>query len=91
MRMRRGLVLAMILVVARSASAQAPFPAPVERDFVAREVRFDSGEVAPEIRLHYRTIGPQRKDADGGVRNAVPILHGTGGRGAGCQAPPVEG
>jgi homoserine O-acetyltransferase len=66
-----------------AASMQAPYPAPVEADFVARDVRFDSGEVSPEIRLHYRTIGQPRKDPDGVVRNAVLILHGTGGSGAG--------
>jgi homoserine O-acetyltransferase len=80
--------VAALLVAAalRPASAPAqvlPYPAPVEADFVARDVRFDSGEVAPEIRLHYRTIGTPRKDAAGVVRNAVLILHGTGGSGAG--------
>ena len=29
--------------------------------------------------LHYRTIGTPRRDASGVVRNAVLILHGTGG------------
>jgi homoserine O-acetyltransferase len=67
----------------RLASAQPPYPTPVEADFVARDVKFESGEVAPEIRIHYRTVGTPRKDADGVVRNAVLILHGTGGSGRG--------
>ena len=79
----RGSLVLACLLVARCALAQAPYPAPVEGDFVARSVRFDSGEVAPEIRLHYRTIGQPRKDAGGVVRNAVLILHGTGGNGGG--------
>jgi len=83
MRMSSGLFLAAFLLAASPAFGQAPFPAPVERDFVARDVRFESGEVAQEIRLHYRTIGQPRKDASGVVRNAVLILHGTGGSGAG--------
>ena len=33
--------------------------------------------------LHYRTIGTPQRDASGVVRNAVLILHGTGGTGAG--------
>jgi homoserine O-acetyltransferase len=33
--------------------------------------------------MHYRTVGTPRKDADGVVRNAVLILHGTGGSGRG--------
>jgi len=91
MRMRRRLMLAVVLLAARSAAAQSAFPAPVEHDFVARDVRFDSGEVAPEIRLHYRTVGQPRRDADGVVRNAVLILHGTGGSGAGFTGPAYGG
>jgi homoserine O-acetyltransferase len=64
------------------AAAQA-FPAPVERDFVVRNFTFASGESLPEIKLHYRTIGQPRKDADGVVRNGILILHGTGGAGGG--------
>ena len=59
------------------------FPAPVEGDFVARDFRFGTGETLPELKLHYRTIGTPRRDASGTVRNAVLILHGTGGTGAG--------
>lgn len=74
-----------------AAAQPAPYPAPVERDFIARDVRFESGEVAAEIRLHYRTIGTPRRDADGVVRNAVLILHGTGGSGAGFVTPGYAG
>lgn len=56
--------------------------APREGDWVARDVRFASGETRPEVRLHYRTLGQPEKDAQGVVRNAVLILHGTGGSGA---------
>jgi homoserine O-acetyltransferase len=63
--------------------AAQSYPAPVEADFIARNFTFASGETMPEVRLHYRTIGTPRKDADGVVRNAVLILHGTGGTGAG--------
>jgi homoserine O-acetyltransferase len=79
-------VVAIALVVAllpRAAAAQAAYPPAVEADFVARDVRFASGDVAPEIRLHYRTIGRPRRDASGAVTNGVLILHGTGGSGRG--------
>ena len=49
--------------------------------FVLRDVRFASGESLPELRLFYITIGRPQRDATGTVRNAVLILHGTGGRG----------
>jgi homoserine O-acetyltransferase/O-succinyltransferase len=56
---------------------------PVEGDFVARDFRFGSGETLASLTLHYRTLGTPRRDASGVVRNAVMILHGTGGTGAG--------
>ena len=55
---------------------------PVEGDFVIRDFKFTSGETLPELRMHYRTLGTPRKDAQGVVRNAVLIMHGTGGTGA---------
>lgn len=83
--------LAVAALPSVAAAQPAAYPAPVERDFVARDVHFDSGEVAAEIRLHYRTIGTPRKDAGGVVRNAVLILHGTGGNGAGFVTPGYAG
>jgi homoserine O-acetyltransferase len=80
----RFLVLAASLLFSLNAYAQgAPFPAPVEGVFVARDVAFTSGERMAEVKIHYRTVGTPRKDADGVVRNGVLILHGTGGTGAG--------
>jgi homoserine O-acetyltransferase len=55
---------------------------PVEGDFIVRNFRFTSGETLPELRMHYRTYGAPQRDAQGVVRNAVLILHGTGGTGA---------
>ena len=63
-------------------SPQASPPPPAESDFVIRNFRFTSGETLPDLRLHYRTYGTPRKDASGVVRNAVLIMHGTGGTGA---------
>ncbi len=86
-----GVLVVLVVLVGRTASAQSAFPAPLERDFVVRDVAFASGDTAPEIRLHYRTLGQPRKDADGVVRNAVLILHGTGGSGAGFLGPGYGG
>ncbi len=75
------------------APAQAPagYPAPVEGDFTLRDFRFGTGEVLPELRLHYSTIGLPRTDASGRVSNAVLILHGTGGTGRGFLSPGFAG
>jgi homoserine O-acetyltransferase len=63
-------------------SAQATaVSAPVAGDFVIRDFRFTTGDTLPELKLHYLTLGEPRRDAKGVVRNAVLILHGTGGTG----------
>jgi len=66
-------------------------PVPVEGDFIARDFRFASGEVLPELRLHYRTLGQPRRDASGRVSNAVLIMHGTGGDGHQFLRPQFAG
>jgi homoserine O-acetyltransferase/O-succinyltransferase len=58
-------------------------PGAIERDFVVRDFKFASGETLPSLTLHYRTLGTPQRDPSGVVRNAVLILHGTGGSGAG--------
>jgi homoserine O-acetyltransferase len=83
---RRGglLVVALALCAAAPVLAQEQEAAglkPTEGDFVVRDFRFHSGEVLPELRLHYATLGAPARDASGAVTNAVLILHGTGGSG----------
>jgi homoserine O-acetyltransferase/O-succinyltransferase len=58
-------------------------PTPVESDYAISNFRFGAGETLPTLNLHYRTLGMPERDASGVVRNAVLILHGTGGTGAG--------
>jgi homoserine O-acetyltransferase/O-succinyltransferase len=67
---------------AAEARAAASYPPPAQGDFLLKDFRFASGESLPELRIHYRTFGAPRADAHGVVRNAVLILHGTGGSGA---------
>lgn len=52
-----------------------------EADFTVRDFRFQSGERLPTLRIHYTTLGRPQRDARGEIRNAVMILHGTGGSG----------
>ncbi|MBL0939183.1 MAG: alpha/beta fold hydrolase [Gemmatimonadaceae bacterium] len=67
------------------AGAQSPnrswANAGTQGDVTWKDVRFANGEVLPELRVHYTTLGTPRRDAAGKVRNAVMILHGTGGSG----------
>ncbi len=69
------------------ATRQANYPAPVEGDYVVKDFKFKSGETLPELKLHYRTIGSPMKDSTGVTRNAVLIMHGTGGTGAQFLSP----
>ncbi len=86
MRMRRSsgaVVVAIAICVSACAGLWAQqLPSATEGDYVAHDFHFRSGEVLPEIRLHYRTIGQPARDANGHVTNAVMIVHGTGGNGA---------
>lgn len=68
-------------------SAAASFPPPVERDFLIPDFHFHTGQTLPELRLHYLTLGQPRRDAQGVVRNAVLILHGTTGSSAQFLSP----
>ena len=64
------------------AEQPAAYPPALEGDFLSRDFHFTSGETLPQLRIHYRTFGTPRRDAHGVVRNAVLIVHGTGGTGA---------
>src|SRR3989442_6584437 len=52
-----------------------------EGDWNVPGFTFQSGEKLPQLRLHYITLGSPERDAAGHVRNAVLMLHGTGGTG----------
>jgi homoserine O-acetyltransferase/O-succinyltransferase len=69
----------------------AEYPAPTEDDFTIRDFKFASGETLPELRLHYRTLGKQEKDAQDKTTNAVLIMHGTTGSGAQFIRPEFAG
>ncbi|MGA2202917.1 MAG: alpha/beta fold hydrolase [Terriglobales bacterium] len=86
----RFVVLAMTLALGQAGAQNAAqnavqstvsWPAPHEGDFVIHNFRFQSGEITPEVRIHYTTLGTPVKDDRGRATNAVLILHGTGGTG----------
>lgn len=65
----------------QNAEHQKNYPDPTPGDYVAHNFTFKSSESMPEVRIHYYTLGTPQRDASGMVRNAVLILHGTGGSG----------
>jgi homoserine O-acetyltransferase/O-succinyltransferase len=69
----------------------ADYPAPQDGTFVVKDFQFKSGERLPEVKLHYYTLGTPQKDGSGKVRNAVIILHGTGGTGRQFLTPYFAG
>jgi homoserine O-acetyltransferase/O-succinyltransferase len=72
------LIVLCVLLSAFSVSA-TNYPAPAAGSYIIRDFQFKSGEVLPELRMNYLTLGSPRRDAKGIVRNAVLILHGTTG------------
>lgn len=86
----KKIAIALALALA-AGSAIAAEPVVNEGDFVLKGFRFASGETLPELRLHYRTIGKLQRDARGVARNAVLIMHGTGGTGAQFLRPEFAG
>src|ERR1700681_2385595 len=76
---------------AGTAGRAAHPPLPVEGEWLLNNFQFASGETLAELRIHYRTLGQPRRDERAVVRNAVLILHGTGGSGAQFMAPEFAG
>jgi homoserine O-acetyltransferase len=76
--MRTSLIAFLVLA---GAGRSADYPAPAQADYVLRDFHFASGEALPDLRIHYRTIGKPERDANGVVRNAVLVMHGTTGEG----------
>jgi len=62
----------------------AEYPAPKEGAWVVRDFRFHTGEVLPELRLHYTTVGAPTGEP-------VLILHGTTGSSASMLTPAFAG
>jgi homoserine O-acetyltransferase len=75
--LRRSTLL--LLCLSAWLSGSAAELAPREGDFVIQDFVFQSGASLPQLRLHYRTLGELRRDAQGRTTNAVLIMHGTGG------------
>src|SRR5438270_13000865 len=89
MKLRPTILL--LIISATPAALAADYPAPQSGTFVVKDFQFKSGEKLPEVKLHYYTLGTPQKDSSGKVRNAVLILHGTGGSGKQFLTPNFGG
>src|SRR6476620_5027157 len=74
---------AMLTLATLSTVAQS-IPAAKEGTWVARDFRFHTGDVMPELHLHYRTVGEPSGEP-------VLILHGTTQSGAAMLGPAFAG
>src|SRR5579872_504667 len=71
--------------------AAVDYPVPEAGNYSIQDFRFQTGEVLPELRIHYRTLGTPRRDDHGIVTNAVLILHVTTGNGSNFLRPDFAG
>jgi homoserine O-acetyltransferase len=72
-----------VFAIAATAEAQV-YPTPKEEDWVARDFRFHTGEVMPELRIHYTTVGEPSGQP-------VLVLHGTTQSGSAMLSPAFAG
>ena len=66
------------------AASAADYPAPKQGDWIARDFKFHTGEVMPELRVHYTTVGEPSGQP-------VLVLHGTTGSAASLLTPAFAG
>jgi len=70
-----AIATALAIVLTSLAALAADFPAPKEGSWTARDFKFHTGEVMPEVKLAYATVGEPTGEP-------VLVLHGTAGSAA---------
>jgi homoserine O-acetyltransferase len=80
----RAATVVLISPVAFGFAAAGDYPPPSEGDWIAKEFRIHNGEVMPELRVHYTTLGAPTGEP-------VVILHGTTQSGAAMLSPAFAG
>ncbi|WP_425463657.1 alpha/beta fold hydrolase [Methylobacterium oryzihabitans] len=83
-RLLRTAAMGAALSLIALAAGAADYPAPREGDWTVRDFRFHTGEVLPELRLHYTTVGDP-------MGEPVVVLHGTTGSAASMLTPGFAG
>lgn len=85
------LALAAAALPAQSSGTNPWAAAGTQGNALLRNFAFAAGGSLDTLRIHYTTLGQPRRDAYGVVRNAVLVLHGTGGSGRGFLNPTYAG
>jgi homoserine O-acetyltransferase/O-succinyltransferase len=92
MKFLRALLTASLVLTSLHVWGQSTdYHTPDQGTFVVKDFQFKSGERLAEVKIHYYTLGAPQRDAAGKVRNAVIILHGTGGSGRQFLSPNFAG
>lgn len=76
--------LALAFALLSATAFAADYPAPKPGEWVARDFKFHTGEVMPELKLAYTTIGDPKGQP-------VLVLHGTGGAAGSMLTPAFAG
>jgi homoserine O-acetyltransferase/O-succinyltransferase len=80
----RAVLVASLTLFVSVAAYAADYPAPKEGDWIAKDFKFHTGHVMPELKLHYTTIGEPSGQP-------VLVLHGTGGSAQSMLTPAFAG
>ena len=80
--LRATLIVALSLIALPAFAAD--YPAPKEGHWIAKDFRFHTGDMMPEVRLHYTTVGDPAGEP-------VLVLHGTAGAGTNMLTPAFAG
>ncbi len=67
-----GIAAAFAFTFISTCAFAADYPAPQQGEWIAKDFKFHTGEVMPELKLHYTTVGDPKGQP-------VLVLHGTGG------------
>jgi homoserine O-acetyltransferase/O-succinyltransferase len=81
---RLRIFAALILAFIAAPAIAADYPAPKTGEWVAKDFKFHTGEVMPEVKLAYTTIGEPSGQP-------ILVLHGTTGSAASMLTPPFAG
>src|SRR5918993_2445981 len=83
MRLNQAFTALAFMLIPCAAAAQS-YPAPKQGEWIARDFKFHTGEVMPELGLHYTTVGAPTGEP-------VLILHGTTGSANSMLTPNFAG